>query len=130
MIIHIIVSYDQNISVIFHVKDGSHVRLWHGCDIRIVFTLPPRDRTLQYKRCVHLWNNFPCIITLGWIIKLLEARLQCTAGEQSTLSGFIKYMQIRAVLPVATRFSKYLCREGQEGPCVQKYFGYTCVYAS
>ena len=24
---HIIVSYDQNISLIFYVKDGSHVRL-------------------------------------------------------------------------------------------------------
>ena len=35
-----------------------------GCDIRLVFTLPPRDSTLQYKRCAHLWNNFPCIITL------------------------------------------------------------------
>ena len=34
------------------------------CDIRLVFTLPPRDSTLQYKRCVHLWNNFPCIIAL------------------------------------------------------------------
>ena len=33
-------------------------------DIRLVFTLPPRDSTLQYKRCVHLWNNFPFIITL------------------------------------------------------------------
>ena len=35
-----------------------------GCDIRLMFTLPPRDSTLQYKRWVHLWNNFPCIITL------------------------------------------------------------------
>ena len=35
-----------------------------GFDIRLVFTLPPRDSTMQYKRCVHLWNNFPCIITL------------------------------------------------------------------
>ena len=24
-----------------------------GCDIRLVFTLPPRDSTLQYNRCVH-----------------------------------------------------------------------------
>ena len=32
-----------------------------GFDIRLVFTLPPRDSTLQYKRCVHFWNNFPCI---------------------------------------------------------------------
>ena len=35
-----------------------------GCDIRLVFILSPRDSTLQYKRCVHIWNNFPCIITL------------------------------------------------------------------
>ena len=32
-----------------------------GWDIRLVFTLLPRDSTLQYKSCVHLWNNFPCI---------------------------------------------------------------------
>ena len=35
-----------------------------GFDIRLVFTLPPRDSTLQYKRCVHFWNNFPCITSL------------------------------------------------------------------
>ena len=29
-----------------------------GFDIRLVFTLPFRDSTLQYKRCVHLWNTF------------------------------------------------------------------------
>ena len=29
LMIHIIISYDQNISLIFYVKDGSHVRLWH-----------------------------------------------------------------------------------------------------
>ena len=34
MIIHIIVSFDQNISLIFYVKDGSHVRL----DISFMFT--------------------------------------------------------------------------------------------
>jgi len=47
----------------FYEKDGSHVRLY----IRLVFTLPPRDSTLQYKRCkrcVHFWNNFPCITSL------------------------------------------------------------------
>ena len=38
--------------------------LMSGCDIRLVFTLLPGDSTLRYKRCVHLWNNFPCIITL------------------------------------------------------------------
>ena len=35
-----------------------------GFGIRLVFTLPPRDSTLQYKRCVHFWNNFPCIAPL------------------------------------------------------------------
>ena len=35
-----------------------------GFDIRLVFTLPPRDSTLQYKRCVHFWNNYPCITFL------------------------------------------------------------------
>ena len=57
LIIHIIFSFDQNISLIFYVKDGSHFRL--------VFTLPPRDNTLQYKRCVHFWKNFPCITSLS-----------------------------------------------------------------
>ena len=60
LIYHIIVSYDQNILLNFYVKDRSHVRLRHPSCVYI----PPRDRTLQYKRCVHLWNNFPCIITL------------------------------------------------------------------
>ena len=54
----IIVSYDLNISLIFYVNDGSHVSL--------VFTLQPRDSTLQYKRCVHLWNNYLYIIILFW----------------------------------------------------------------
>ena len=60
LIIHIIVSYDQNISLILYGRDGSHVRF----EIRLVLTSPPRDSTLQYKRCVHLWNNFPCKNTL------------------------------------------------------------------
>ena len=40
---------------------------WIPCQavtIRLVFTFPPKDSTLQYKKFVHLWNNFPCIITL------------------------------------------------------------------
>ena len=35
-----------------------------GCNICLVFTFPPSDRTLQYKRCVHFWNNFSCIKSL------------------------------------------------------------------
>ena len=36
-----------------------------GCDIHLVFTLLPRDRSLQYKKMRTLpWNNFSCIIIL------------------------------------------------------------------
>ena len=52
----------------FYLKYGSHVRLGH----RSCVSLPPRDSALQYKRCVHLWNKFPCIITLcqtiNWVL--------------------------------------------------------------
>ena len=44
-----------------------------GCNIRLVFTLPPRDSKLQYKISIHLWNNVPCIITLAvWISSLVN----------------------------------------------------------
>ena len=37
-----------------------------GCDNpTLVFTLEPKDSTLQYKKCVHLWNNFDAL--LPWI---------------------------------------------------------------
>ena len=39
---------------------------WIPCQaVTFVFTLTPRDSTLQYKRCVHFWNNFPCITSLS-----------------------------------------------------------------
>ena len=47
-----------------------------GFDIRLVFTLPPSDSTLQCKRCVHLWNNFPCIkflkISMAFFMKIVN----------------------------------------------------------
>ena len=45
-----------------------------GCDIRLVFTFPPKDSTLQYKKCVHLWNNFPSISTLINSIKINQIK--------------------------------------------------------
>ena len=41
----IMVSYDQNISLIFYVK----MNPTSGFNIHLVFTLPPKDSTLQYK---------------------------------------------------------------------------------
>ena len=43
----------------FYVKEGSDVRLGHpSC----VYMTAQRQYTTVYKRCVHLWNNFSCII--------------------------------------------------------------------
>ena len=64
-------AYDQNILLFFFMWKMDPMS---GCHIRLVFTLPPRDSTLQYKRCVHLWNYFPCIITLV-VIKNIEDKL-------------------------------------------------------
>ena len=56
--------YDQNISLILFMWKMDPMS---GCNIRLVFTLPPKysSSTLQYKRCVHFWNNFPCITSLA-----------------------------------------------------------------
>ena len=37
-----------------------------GFNNRLLFTLPSRDSKLQYIRCVHFWNNFPCITSLTY----------------------------------------------------------------
>ena len=58
-----------------------------GFDIRLVFTLPPRDSILQYKRCVHFSNNFPCITSLVLCNKCSLVRSQLALlsfNEQST----------------------------------------------
>ena len=44
----------------YFCKNWFHVRLWHPS---LVF-FPPKDSLLQHKKCVHLWNNFPCISSL------------------------------------------------------------------
>jgi len=46
LIIHIIVSYDQNISLVFYVKDRSHVRLWH---LSCVYITAQRQYTAVQK---------------------------------------------------------------------------------
>ena len=49
-----------------------------GFDIRLVFTFPPKDITLQYKRCLHLGNNFPCISTLIQLFIQYSHYVHCT----------------------------------------------------
>ena len=51
LIIHIIVSNDQNILLIFYVKDGSHVRLRH---LSCVYISAKRQYTAVRKMCTLL----------------------------------------------------------------------------
>ena len=48
LIIHIIVSFDQNISMIFFVKGGSHVSLWHPSSV--YFTAKRQYTVVQKMR--------------------------------------------------------------------------------
>ena len=95
LIIYIIVSNDQNISLIFFM---CKIDPMSGCDICLVITLPPRDSTLQNKRCVHLKNNFPCIKTLV-IYKVCNATLhyfydECTADHCNTLTESLVFSDV------------------------------------
>ena len=58
--IHIIISYDQNISLIFYLNDGSHVRLRHpSC----VYISAQRQYTAVVKMCTLLkWLSLPYIL--------------------------------------------------------------------
>ena len=63
LIIHIIVSYDQNILLIFYVNDGSHVRLRHpSC----VYISAQRQYTTVLKMCALLkWLSLPYILAMS-----------------------------------------------------------------
>ena len=60
LIIDIIISYDQNISLIFYVNDESHVRLRHpSC----VYISAQRQSTAVLKMCTLLkWLSLPYIL--------------------------------------------------------------------
>ena len=54
----------------------------------------PRDSTLQYKTCVHLWNNLPCIITLICCCKLARHRMNIrkqTVLIPHSIKGFLTH---------------------------------------
>ena len=52
-----------------------------GFDIRLVFTLPPRDSTLQYKR-----NNLPCLTILALNVVMVPLNPECCYGYPQTLN--------------------------------------------
>ena len=51
LIIHILIFYDQNISLIFLSEDGSHVKLWHPS---FVYFIAQRQYTAVQKMCTPL----------------------------------------------------------------------------
>ena len=67
----------------FYVKDGSYVRLRHPSCVYI----KAQRSTLQYKRCVHLWNNFPCISTLFQTINYVRSNNLNLKYQKSKSSG-------------------------------------------
>ena len=65
--IHIIVSYDQNISSIFYVKDGSNFRLRHPSCVYITaqrqYTAVQKTKDVYTSEITFLALLHPCIIT-------------------------------------------------------------------
>ena len=107
LIIHIIVFCDQNISFIFYVKDPMS-----GCCIGLVFTLPPRDSTLQYKRCQLLWNNFPCICTLF--------QTKCLTTTSISVRLILRRSKVRVFL--------WIGDEGRPHKVITKFVFKNCSY--
>ena len=69
LIIHIIVSYDQNISMIFYVKDVSHVRLWHPSVLCLLYS-PETVHVAVLKMRTPCWNSYFYHNTLSLYIYL------------------------------------------------------------
>ncbi len=75
-IVHRIVFYGQNISLIFYIKDGSHVRLWHpSC----VYITAQRAETVHcstkdvYTSEITFLALHPCMepgFTLYWLVRI------------------------------------------------------------
>ena len=75
-----------------------------GCDIRLVFPFPPKYSTLQYKKCAHLWNNFPCIkfkddlkfMIIDWVTK--DTSLSCRESEYQETDRMNSYSRLRSLI--------------------------------
>ena len=62
-------------------------------DFEIRLYITARDSTLQYKRCVYLWNNFPCITTLPCLAGYLTQKfppLAIYSNRNPSFSGIFK----------------------------------------
>ena len=73
----------------YFCENGFHVSC---CDIRLVFTFPPKDSTLQYKKCVHFWNNFPFITSMRLAIKTSLYNRKETPVTTSALCNLINHL--------------------------------------
>ena len=72
------------------------------CNNRLLFTLPSRDSKLQYKTCLHFWNNFPCITYLTYTPSHMHTNIYDYEFQN------IKYMCIYILLCVYI-YIIYMC---------------------
>ena len=96
-----------------------------GFDIRLVFTLPPRDRTLQYKRCVHFWNNFPCNTSLHifvYIVSVLQFLVEKLDKPKSIVILMVWESDFYIMLQEPKTLDRY--RYGVWQFCGYQYFCY------
>ena len=95
-----------------------------GFDIRLMFTLPPSDSTLQYKRCVHLWNNFPCIKSLS--STTLVCKDKRTRKSECLAKAQFLYAKINIFLQIPeSKSSQEISRREQAGDRAQLKSCYT-----
>ena len=106
-----IASYDQNISlIIFFCDNGSHVRLWHpSC----VYFTTQRQYSALYKKWVHLWNNYLCIIILRLFLIIFKYSFSVKESGRSLLQRqqrtFSNSTTIASEFVLRKRFIWYRC---------------------
>ena len=64
----------------------------------------PETVTLQYKRCVHFWNNFPCITSLVWMIYPEQHALSAWWRTQYTFKNWYIFVCKIRILCKISRF--------------------------
>ena len=85
-----------------------------GFDISLLFTLPPRDSTLQYKRCVHFWKKLSLHNILG-IAHLTNITIIIIIIKIINISGYGNIApvtfpgRIFCIIFAIGRFDLYIC---------------------
>ena len=105
LIIHIIISYDQNISLIFYVNNGSHVRLRHpSC----VYISAQRQYTAVLKMCTLLkWLSLPYI--LGIYCDYKKCYHKCFFADRINLTIiYFVYRYLESINTLGKNITKFI----------------------